>query len=422
MRIASSRPAADLDCDAPTGRAQRMAAGRARDARRLHHGRQLAGVRLHHLQERVLRAEGARVAALMSLPDKTREQFVVALAIHPDEQRDLAHPGRARLDADRSGAGVGYPGPLSGVRAGLERRDRRGQERLRRGRAAAGSAIAASVISHPAAPSWHRKPASAGSSRPARVCSRSRRRTRRARGSTPSSATMRAIRVPLARSPRSISTHRACCRSCSSASGWTDEHRHAGFRASGRRGRRRPPPRVELRAALEALFSRAASPRIVDLDTRPLPYASSFAIEEATVRFDDGSILELVCKDTGEAAMLPEARRIKPRFLHNPLREIATYERILAPFDVGAPRFYGSAIDERRGRYWLFLERVRGVPLTEVGDFGVWRQVSGWLAWMHGRVARDPGLAARRRCRAARAVRPGARASLDGAGATVPGR
>jgi aminoglycoside phosphotransferase (APT) family kinase protein len=151
---------------------------------------------------------------------------------------------------------------------------------------------------------------------------------------------------------------------------------------------------AELRAALEALFSRvSSSPRIVDLDTRPLPYASSFAIEEANVRFDDGSVLELVCKATGEAAMLPEAQRIKPRFLHNPLREIATYERILDPFDTGAPRFYGSAIDQQRGRYWLFLERVCGVPLSEVGDFDVWRQASGWLASMHGRVARDPGLA-----------------------------
>jgi len=153
-------------------------------------------------------------------------------------------------------------------------------------------------------------------------------------------------------------------------------------------------PRVELRAALEAVFSRvSSSPRIVDLDTRPMPYASSFAIEEANVRFHDGSILELVCKDTGEAAMLPEARRIKPLFLHNPLREIATYERILAPFDAGAPRFYGSAIDQRRGRYWLFLERVCGVPLSEVGDFDVWRQASGSLARLHGRVARNPDLA-----------------------------
>ena len=183
---------------------------------------------------------------------------------------------------------------------------------------------------------------------------------------------------------------------------------------------RRPPPRVELRAALNALFGRAGSSRIVDLDTRPLPYASSFAIEEATVRFDDGSILELVCKDTGEAAMLPEARRIKPRFLHHPLREIATYERILAPFAAGAPRFYGSVVDRRRGRYWLFLERVRGVPLTEVGDFAVWRQVSGWLAEDARPARARPRPGRRRRPGAPRAVRPGERASLDGAGATAP--
>lgn len=153
------------------------------------------------------------------------------------------------------------------------------------------------------------------------------------------------------------------------------------------------PARVELRGALDAAFSRDGSPRIVDLDTRPLPYASSFALEEADVRFDDGSMLELVCKGTGEAAMLPEARRIKPRFLHNPLREIATYERILAPFAAGAPRFYGSAADRRRGGRWLFLERISGVPLTEVGDFAVWRQASGWLAGMHGRLERAAGLA-----------------------------
>jgi Ser/Thr protein kinase RdoA (MazF antagonist) len=164
-----------------------------------------------------------------------------------------------------------------------------------------------------------------------------------------------------------------------------------GLRADA--GGRRLSSRLELSAALNALFGRAGSARIVDLDTWPLPYASSFAIEQAIVRFDDGSTLDLVCKDTGRAAMLPEARRIKPRFLHHPLREIATYERILAPFAAGAPRFYGSVVNRARGHYWLFLERVRGVPLTEVGDFAVWREVSGWLAEVHGRLARDPGLA-----------------------------
>ena len=98
-------------------------------------------------------------------------------------------------------------------------------------------------------------------------------------------------------------------------------------------------PPDELRIALEEAFRRASSSRrIVDLATRPSPCASSFAIEEVDLRFDDGSVLELVCKHTGEAAMLPEARRVKPRFLYNPLREIATYERILAPFEAGVAR------------------------------------------------------------------------------------
>ena len=80
-------------------------------------------------------------------------------------------------------------------------------------------------------------------------------------------------------------------------------------------GIRRPPP-DELRAALDQLLASGAGPRrIIDVETRPLPYASSFAIEELDVRFDDGSRVDLVCKDTSDAAMLPEARRIKPGFL-----------------------------------------------------------------------------------------------------------
>jgi aminoglycoside phosphotransferase (APT) family kinase protein len=157
--------------------------------------------------------------------------------------------------------------------------------------------------------------------------------------------------------------------------------------------RRRTSERLDLRAAMAGLLGRARASRIVDLRSWPLPYASSFLIDEVTVRFDDGAILELVCKGTGKAAMLPEARRIKPRFIHHPLREIATYEWILAPLTVGAPRFYGSVVNRQRGDYWLFLERIRGVPLTEVGDFAVWRHACAWLGAVHGRLARDPGLA-----------------------------
>ena len=162
----------------------------------------------------------------------------------------------------------------------------------------------------------------------------------------------------------------------------------------GRAPESRRPALGELHDALDRLLSCAEPPRrIIDLETRPMPYASSFALEEILVRLDDGGRMNLVCKDTGQAAMLPGARRIKPRFLYDPIREVATYESILAPFSVDAPRFHGRTIDERRGRYWLFLERVSGPPLTEVGDFDVWRQASGWLARMHSRLASEPAMA-----------------------------
>jgi aminoglycoside phosphotransferase (APT) family kinase protein len=150
----------------------------------------------------------------------------------------------------------------------------------------------------------------------------------------------------------------------------------------------------ELRDSLDRLLSREVpARRIVELETRPMPYASSFALDEIRVRFDNGSRVVLVCKDTGDTAMLPEAQRIKPRFLYNPIREIATYESILAPLGIDAPCFYGKTSDARRGRYWLFLERVYGRPLTEVGDFDVWRAAGGWLARMHGRLACEPAMA-----------------------------
>ena len=62
--------------------------------------------------------------------------------------------------------------------------------------------------------------------------------------------------------------------------------------------------------------------------------------------------------------MLPEARRIKPRFLYHPLREIATYESILAPLRISAPQFYGSAIDQL-ARPLLALPRAGARSATD---------------------------------------------------------
>jgi Ser/Thr protein kinase RdoA (MazF antagonist) len=128
--------------------------------------------------------------------------------------------------------------------------------------------------------------------------------------------------------------------------------------------------------------------RIVHLDVRPSPYRSSFALDELTVELSSGRRLLLVMKDSGWSTLDARGRSAKPYFLHNPLREIATYEQVLRRMEVGAPRYYGSSISPGKDRYWLFLERVDGCELYQVGEIEQWRQVAAWLADFHAATAR----------------------------------
>ena len=49
------------------------------------------------------------------------------------------------------------------------------------------------------------------------------------------------------------------------------------------------------------------------------------------MRLADGTTLELMFKDLSRQALLETARRIRPAFIYEPLREIETYRKILAP-------------------------------------------------------------------------------------------
>jgi hypothetical protein len=49
------------------------------------------------------------------------------------------------------------------------------------------------------------------------------------------------------------------------------------------------------------------------------------------VRLEDGTSLRLLFKDLSRRTMLGSARRVKPAFLYEPLREIETYRSILGP-------------------------------------------------------------------------------------------
>jgi Ser/Thr protein kinase RdoA (MazF antagonist) len=121
---------------------------------------------------------------------------------------------------------------------------------------------------------------------------------------------------------------------------------------------------------------------------RPSDYRTSFPLEELDLTLEDETELRLIFKDLAWAALDEGARLAKPEFLHDPLREPAVYASVLAPRNLG-PRYYGSAIDPGAGRCWLFVERVEGRELYQVGDLELWRAVASWLGEMHSRLAGD---------------------------------
>jgi aminoglycoside phosphotransferase (APT) family kinase protein len=138
---------------------------------------------------------------------------------------------------------------------------------------------------------------------------------------------------------------------------------------------------------------------IVRLDRRPSPYASSFALEELDVVFDDGSEAALVMKDLSPDAMDADARRARPAFLSEPRREIQTYRHILPHAPAGTAACYGvvGAAGRTGSRYRLLLERVDGHELRHVGAFSMWKRTAEWIARFHASVpAADVGRLARR--------------------------
>jgi hypothetical protein len=154
----------------------------------------------------------------------------------------------------------------------------------------------------------------------------------------------------------------------------------------------------DLTAPLAAVLSRHLGRpiRVAAVERRRSDYSSSFALDELDVRLVDGTVLPLVLKDLSRPAILEGARRARPAFRYDPLREIRTYRDLLAPARLGTATYYGSVVCPESERYWLFLDRVLGVRLSEVGEFAAWEETARRLAAIHtafadraDRLARD---------------------------------
>jgi aminoglycoside phosphotransferase (APT) family kinase protein len=143
---------------------------------------------------------------------------------------------------------------------------------------------------------------------------------------------------------------------------------------------------VDLRAAVDrALAHESGAPKVALLTRRPSAYRTSFALEEVDVVLDNGDRRQLMFKDLSRQGLHESARGAKPAFLYDPVREVTVYQTILPGAPSGTARCYAAVADERRGHYWLLLERVHGVELYQVGALAAWQAVARWLAQLHRR-------------------------------------
>jgi phosphotransferase family enzyme len=116
---------------------------------------------------------------------------------------------------------------------------------------------------------------------------------------------------------------------------------------------------------------------VARLEWRPYPYETSHPLQELEVELADGSALRLIRKD------LARPGSSKPAFLHDPAREIETYRLILEPAALGTAKFYGADGPA------LFVEKVDGTELWQVGELETWQRVAAWLARMHAALEED---------------------------------
>ena len=144
------------------------------------------------------------------------------------------------------------------------------------------------------------------------------------------------------------------------------------------------PATSQLRAVLSRALERSGSRvRIVDIERSPCPNGSSWWLEEITLDLDDDSRISLVFKDLVRETTGSSARRVKPAFVTDPTREPWVYEHLLIDAIPGPPKLWAAVTDLPAGRHWLFIERVNGAPLAQVGELDAWCAAAEWLGRFH---------------------------------------
>lgn len=144
-----------------------------------------------------------------------------------------------------------------------------------------------------------------------------------------------------------------------------------------------------LRRCIERSVARrlGLSSEIAEIRRTRTRYIGSYECDSVAVRLTSGQEFAYFLKDYGSSQKSKDepARRRE--------RELATYRDLLSRADLGTPSYYGSLWDESEGRYWLFLELVEGILITdhnvEHGELA-----AGWLGRAQGFFSQHPEILA----------------------------
>jgi len=106
-------------------------------------------------------------------------------------------------------------------------------------------------------------------------------------------------------------------------------------------------------------------------------FSSFYASDVITVRFAGGDEYKIFLKDFGSFDH-PKDSMDQRRD-----REVAVYRDLLANSGLGTASYLGAVLDEGRGRFWLLLEFVEGLPVSHL-EFDDWVPAAAWLGRMYG--------------------------------------
>lgn len=140
---------------------------------------------------------------------------------------------------------------------------------------------------------------------------------------------------------------------------------------------------VVLRECLASAVAELSGGRsaVASIHWRRFELATSYDARVVTAHLDGGASLDVFLKDFGFSVRAKDGPRERRE------REVRVYRELLPRAILGTATYYGSVLDEARGRLWLLLEFVDGTPVGYCDIAPHWAPAAAALGRLHGEFA-----------------------------------